>query len=275
MTVTSGEFAYFSSALDGFTIVDGDLVQVQLSKYTNLAQPKSTTGQLSAKAHYLPLYRSSRSDDSFLLPPGLTVISGGTAVGKSAFIADLGRILPMDSIARLNTVEPFDDFEEANQQWFSSADAALAEAVMIQTDSPGTLPVIDSLRAVLFEMSGNATSKGMVARFFTQITRVSNSLAAHGRTVLATVNPMESSTDFVAEFLARLSAALPCTIVLTDRSESSADVSYAGYTTSRDHVTKRRPVPFKTAFQKAGSSVFSREPTEFVFEQPAPLRTLN
>lgn len=196
-----------------------------------------------ARAFFLPLVSAGMNGD-FPLPPGLTVISGATAVGKSSFLRDVANSFGSheghDRLVRLSAVEPFDDPADIGE-WYLDADDALAAAVASQMADDRVLPAIDSLRSVLFEMSGAATSKGMTARFFTQLTRVSNALASNGRTVLATVNPMNSETDFVTEFLGRLAAALPALIVLERRDGPG---QYRGYTVSRDPVTARRQVPF-------------------------------
>lgn len=224
----------------------GWLTGVDVSPVTSDDQPRGQPLRGSALSEAvrfnLPLSLRGRGN-AFRLPLGLTVISGGTAVGKSTFARSLQLAFDetqTDRLEVLNAVEPFDTDEMARWPWFASADDALAAAVAMQMDDARTLPVIDSLRSVLFEMVGAATDKGMVAKFFTQLTRVSNALAMNGRTVLATVNPMSTAPDVVEEFLRRMSAALPALIVLEGRTDSG----YAGYTTLRSAETNRAKIEF-------------------------------
>lgn len=73
--------------------------------------------------------------------------------------------------------------------------------------------------------------------FFTQLTRVSNQLARAGLTVIATVNPMNEESDFVASFLSKLSSSVPCTILLE---EATREGRYAGSFSSRPFREPRR-----------------------------------
>lgn len=213
-----------------------------LRKSSVVAPLVHPTGSREPIAHTLALNVRGLTS-GIILPPGLTVITGATAVGKSTLVRQLAAASPTNrEVIHINATEPFDD-PSSELAWFASVDAALVYAIERQIADPSVLPVIDSLRAMLFEMSGAATSKGMVARFFTQITRVSNALAANGLTVLATVNPMESSPEFVSEFINRLSAALPATIVVTGRTGGGRRRVAEGYIVMRG-FNEREATPF-------------------------------
>jgi len=119
------------------------------------------------------------------LPLGLTIISGNTAVGKSTFLRALAMRMDLN---RIICVEPHDTGEEIGEvNTFFSADAALAAAVKAAYTQPTQLTGIDSLRAPLFETTGAAGERGIIMPFFTQLTRVSNSLAQAGISVIATI----------------------------------------------------------------------------------------
>lgn len=180
-----------------------------------------------------------------VLPLGLTLVSGSTAVGKSTFVRALGTRMPL---RRLLTVEPFDTGEEIETlPAYSSIDTALAAAVSGSYSEPNVLYALDSLRATLFETSGAAGSKGMSMPFFTQITRVSNALALGGITVMATVNPMDEDPDYVKQFMSKLSASVPATILLDSMTRvGDKDASFSGSLQMRPNRAKL-PFTFNTA----------------------------
>lgn len=179
--------------------------------WTSPRRPKVSRGA----ALTIPIF-SNRADPWHKLPPGLCIVSGPTMAGKTRFLSALASDV---ALLRLQVCEPFDTPESVSSVVdFDNADSALVAAIVAQRRDPTLIPAIDSLRSVLFEMQGSATSKGMTARFFTQLTRVSNGLAAAGHTVLATINPMNPEADFVREFLDRLSAATSCLITIRSTS---------------------------------------------------------
>jgi hypothetical protein len=143
------------------------------------------------------------------LQPGITIISGATAAGKS------GMIRALNKVDRVITVEPPDGVEELESTYiFDDVDQAVLFAAR-STVKTGRLHAIDSLRAPLFEINGPAGSKGVIMPFFTAITRLSNSLARHGISMLATVNPMDDDPEYVRQFLNKLSASVPAYIDLS------------------------------------------------------------
>lgn len=230
-------------------------------------RPASGRGTAQARTFTLPL-ASGEFPGGLTLPLGLTLISGPTGVGKSALVADLSATFEaahsQDRVLRLCAVEPFDDPADAGRPWFDTCDDALIAAVGWQREDAHILPVIDSLRSTLFEMNGPATSKGMVAKFFTQLTRVSNRLAAAGHTVIATVNPMQTEKAAVDEFLQRLAAALPALVVVQSRTRTPGGAHYTGYTVTRDLVTERRPIPFHATLGTSVKPTVEIEPSEVV-----------
>jgi hypothetical protein len=184
--------------------------------------PKDATN----KQYTLPFRMGALS--SLHLPVGLSVISGPTALGKSSLI----RALP--DVNRILAVEPADSVDELKQlHSFGSVDAALLNAVLIGRES-GRLQCIDSLRAPLFEISGPAGKNGVIMPFFTMITRVSMSLAAHQITMLATVNPMDEDPQYVKAFLSKLSSAVPCFIELQSYSKTGNKEVFSGRVTTRN-----------------------------------------
>jgi len=183
-----------------------------------------------------------------VLPPGLTILSGVTAAGKSALLRALrtrvdGGVIPLD-ISR--AVEPYDDYD---RDWaggsYMSADGALIASVVsaMRADPNGGLPAIDSLRAPLFETNGAAGEKGIIMNFFPLVTRVHETLAAAGISVIATVNPMQSSSEFTTLFLEKLSASVSCFISLQSTEFVDGDLASASGTISMR--PKRQPIAFK------------------------------
>lgn len=142
------------------------------------------------------------------LPLGLTVISGDTGSGKSSLVRALEK--KNKKFERVISVEAYDSANEIeNVPTFDNATGALAYAISEQIKDPAKLVFIDSLRAPVFETNGPAGEKGVIMPFFTQLTRVSNSLARQGRTVVAIVNPMNEGKEYVDSFLKKLSSGLP------------------------------------------------------------------
>lgn len=171
------------------------------------------------------------------LPPGLTIVSGPTAVGKSTFVRALTQVMPL---RRLLAVEPHDSGSELETlPTFSSIDSALVYAIGAAYSTPDDLYAIDSLRATLFETMGAAGSKGMSMQFFTQITRVSNSLAMAGISLMATVNPMDEDPEYVKQFMSKLSASVPATILLESVERlGNGGASFTGSIQMRPNRTK-------------------------------------
>jgi hypothetical protein len=160
------------------------------------------------KQQYTLPFKLSDGTTGFPMPHGITVITGGTAEGKSSLVRQLG-------IPRLLAVEPPDDEEELlNIRLFEEFDHALLVAVLRSFKNPGQVQAIDSLRGPLFEISGAAGPKGISMPFFTQVTRVSNALARHGLSVLVPVNPLHGDPEYVNAFISMLSSAVPAMITL-------------------------------------------------------------
>lgn len=164
----------------------------------------------------LPISVGGRSD--IALHPGLFIISGGTAVGKSLFIRKLAEVVELHPI---NVVEPYDSYEQMRDE---PAFVSVDHAIGVVLQHPNALCVLDSLRAPLYELEGAAGPKGITASFFTALTRLSNTLAQSGITLIATVNPMISDSDYVAEFHQKLSASVPGYIWLETLTRSGGDV---------------------------------------------------
>jgi hypothetical protein len=165
------------------------------------------------------------------LPLGLTVIIGGTAAGKSSLV----RKLP--SAKRYLVVEPPDNQDELdNLPMFNDIDEALLFGAFEAFNS-STLIVLDSLRAAAFETEGPAGDKGIIMPFFTSLTRVSNSLAMHGISMIATVNPLQSDPLYVKAFTEKVSSAVPAFIIV----ESVNQGIFTGTVADR---TQRQPLPF-------------------------------
>jgi hypothetical protein len=194
------------------------------------------------------------------LNPGLTVVSGSTAVGKSTLVRALG-------VKRLPTVEVQDNINELSEHiYFDSIDQAVLVAAR-DTVNSGELHCIDSLRAALFEINGPAGSKGVIMPFFSALTRLSNSLARNGIAMLATVNPMDDDPEYIRQFLGKLSASVPCFIDLRSLDISRAGsgiLKFSGTITSRE-IEGRITSPFTfSTEQEAGVSS-----EEVSFKMPA------
>jgi len=204
---------------------------------SHLDEPRNLgRGDIEAIQHMLPITVGNKK--GITLPAGLIVVSGASAAGKSEFFRGIGRMI---TVNRVLAVEPPDDaWELENLPIFNSADAGLLSLVFSQLNGDKRLPVLDSLRESLFEINGPAGAKGIVNAFFTAITRVSNALAKNGLTVIASVNPMNKETDYVQEFLNKLSSAVPGFIVLESRLEDSRGLTFSGTVAFRPDRVPRR-----------------------------------
>jgi energy-coupling factor transporter ATP-binding protein EcfA2 len=190
-----------------YGVVDLKTGKISTEMIEPFVKPRLSPSSLSRYEHSLPFKVGNLK--SFRLPMGLTIISGATGVGKSTLL----RSLP--DVVRLLAVEPADDIDELQTiEMFDSVDHALMTAVVIASTT-NRLVAIDSLRAPLFETNGPAGAKGVIMPFFTKLTRVSNSLAQNGLTVLATVNPMDDDPVYTEAFLSKISSAVPAFIRLS------------------------------------------------------------
>jgi hypothetical protein len=136
------------------------------------------------------------------LPPGIIAVAGNTGAGKTSFLRACGARI-------IRCVEPSDFVDDA---WFTlDHDDALRVAVASSQGSVSPV-AIDSLRALVFETQGAAGERGMIMKFFTLLTRVSNMLERAGVSVLVTVNPLMSDAQTYALFLSRLRSSVPSTI---------------------------------------------------------------
>jgi energy-coupling factor transporter ATP-binding protein EcfA2 len=251
------ELALFESKYYGIVDLDsGDMYQRKTSFVSEPTYPdKGHTRKYIEST--LPI-RVGQSNEDLTLPFGLVVISGPTAVGKSSFV----RALP--GITRLLVVECPDSIEELKgTPIYASVDVALLAAAR-QTAEHGGLMALDSLRAPLFETDGPAGARGMIMAFFTQITRVSNTLARNGITIVATVNPMDDDPLFEKAFLSKLSASVPCFISLTPSSDPARGVFEGTVSTREERVPQRFSLD-----SRERRSVVSEE-VGFVMEFPEP-----
>lgn len=196
-----------------------------------------------------------------VLPFGLTVISGPTKIGKSRFLRALATSGQIDIF---NACESYDAPEDVlSTIAYRDADTALAAAVRTVMTGSQKIIAIDSLRAPLFETSGAAGSKGIIMPFFTNLTRVSNSLAAAGVTALATINPMHEAEDYQSLFLQMLAASTAGAIML----EKSSEHDFIGTIETRDRFSgalNRAPRKFRL-----GQMAKPAAPPTEVFLQPA------
>jgi hypothetical protein len=224
-------------------------------------QPRVNNPRKRAFKHSLPF--KVPGDDKVDLLPGLTVISGATAVGKSSILRDLApqvkRILAVEAPDTIGELEGKDALP-----MYDSVDAAIMAGAYVALRSK-TLIAIDSFRGPLFEINGAAGAKGVIMPFFTALTRVSNSLAKHGITMLATVNPMDDDPEYVRSFLSKVSSAVPCFIDL-----QAVDWRTATYSGTIQNRENRNPIPFTF-----GRGAVFEEATEVRFTPPAPEQILS
>lgn len=185
------------------------------------------------------------------LPFGLFVISGGSAVGKSDFLRSLGKVIPTH---RVLAVEPPDKDELTESYIYNSVDSALLHLVRDQLEGRTDLPVLDSFRESLFEINGPAGAKGIVNAFFTALTRLSNSLAFNGLTVVATVNPMNQDADYLKEFTSKLSSSVPGFMLLDSRTQVGNNITYTGRVSTRP-IRKEQIFSFSTNSTVTGEYV--------------------
>lgn len=184
------------------------------------------------------------------LPFGLTVLSGPTGGSKS----ELMNAVVKNSngrFERINLIEPHDSETEAfTVPTFMDPAGALGYALKTQVLRPTSLTIIDSLRAPLFNTKGSAAAKGVIMAFFTALTNISNTLAVQGRTVVATVNPMDDDPAYVELFLQKLVSSVPSAIIL----ESARDKQiYEGTISVRNNASEFHRVPRPFVFYAATS----------------------
>lgn len=177
------------------------------------------------------------------LPYGLQLIYAPTRGGKSTFSRALvERTDPKGAgrfFERLLVVEPFDSEEERGEvKCFQSVDDALVYATMrIYETGARCIPILDSLRAPLFETTGAAGDKGVINRFFINLTRLSNALAMNNLTMFATLNPMSDDDAQRARIEYYLNAGSGSIFTLM----GAADGVFSGNYVSRDKGNSRAP----------------------------------
>lgn len=208
---------------------------------------------VQARKASVSLSLSSSVDDTLQLPPGITVIFAATGVGKSSFVRGLAK--RSKRITLMTVVEPFDDPSEIKDSLaFDYIDDAIGHGLKLWSIDRSVVPVIDSLRSPLFEMTGPAADKGIINTFFTTLTRVSNGLASQGCTMIMTLNPMSDKPEQQALVETYLKASVPAVIRLND---SQGEVYRGSYTVRSFGDKYRRPIDFTalmTPRQKAGAS---------------------
>lgn len=195
---------------------------------------------VSARRVSVSLSLSSSVDDALQLPPGVTVIFAATGVGKSSFVRGLAK--RSKRITLMTVVEPFDDPSEIRDALaFDYIDDAIGHGLKLWSIDRSVVPIIDSLRSPLFEMTGPAADKGIINTFFTTLTRVSNGLASQGCTMIMTLNPMSDKAEQQALVETYLKASVPAVIRLND---SQGDVYRGSYTVRSFGDKYRRPIDF-------------------------------
>lgn len=209
-----------------------------------------------------------------VLPLGLTVVSGGTKAGKTLFIKALAA---RTQVSRVMAVEPFDTDDEviAGVPCYNSVDAAVSVLLMDRLTGSTSLPVLDSLRESLYEISGAAGSKGVTNAFFTALTRVSNALAKADQSVVAIVNPMHTDSDYVKEFHNKLSSAVPALIwIESNEVTGEGEAKIADLTVIVRGTFSSRPKRVEHAFKfdssemmRYDSAVWAEEVTGLSFAQ--------
>lgn len=192
------------------------------------------------------------------LPLGITAMVGQTGSGKSTLIRYLAEHkLP---IVRYLTVEAFDSAVEVETLYpYDEADHALAAHLMAVVNArkraqPVPFGALDSLRAPVYETTGSAGGKGVIKRFFTQLTRVSNALAVNGVSLLVTINPLEDGDAAFADgFIKMLKSAVPAVINLSQATEEGWSGEYTVRESSSD--TNRQAIAFRIRRDTPSSSV--------------------
>jgi len=232
------DLAMFSSARDYITMTEKGVFSIR-EKKSVLDEPvrRVNVGELTATKQFTLPLQVGNMRDGWIVPFGLNIITGGTGAGKSSFARALHRLMKTD---RVLAVEPADDnFELENLPIRYSADSALAYLISNAVRGGDRLPILDSLRAPLFEISGSAADKGIINAFFTRVTNVSNSLATNGLTVLATINPLSQEADFLKAFMPRLTSSVPSYIMLESRTETSQGETFTGKIAQRPDRKER------------------------------------
>lgn len=167
--------------------------------------------------------------DVIKIVPGLIVLVGDTAAGKSTF---LDQVEGPDVIIRL--AEPFERFEFGTRSENSlygvsisgaSVEHALASALLIAVS--GYSVSIDGLRSLIYDLGGAAMSGGMSASLFDAITTLNNLFAAVDAHAVASVNPMMKDYEDTMRLYHRLAASCAAAVYF-DKSHN-AEASWRSF----------------------------------------------
>lgn len=213
----------------------------------NLVIPWRRTGRPTTQAALSPIELVDREIE---LPTGLTVLMAGPGVGKSKEAYNLAARLSEDRqhlVSLLSIAEPLPLAEFYPSEGYGNADAQDDLLTFFEGDtytemfcrvlthmlgryhqflkdddslSPNDLGapilIIDSLRAALYEVQGAAGDKGMIMRFFADLTRFSNLAGRLGVHVIATINPLQEDAQLIDLILSRLHGATQAVVSVTD-----------------------------------------------------------
>lgn len=143
--------------------------------------------------------------------PGATVVLGDMMSGKTYYLRKSANV---DFLIRYG--EPFEDVDlDPRVIGVSSVNEVLEVSLILA--AAGFRVGIDSLRHLVYNLTGAAMEGGMSASLFDVITSLNNIFAAYGVNVMVGINPMLSEPDKAERLFRRIGASCVGVIWLDNR----------------------------------------------------------
>lgn len=176
------------------------------------------------------------------LMPGVTVLLGDTGSGKTFYVRN---VLHPDLTLRFS--EPLEPIDGENQVVTMNSLLTTLETAIVYS-ALGLTVAIDSLRMLVYSLSGAAMEGGMSAALFDTITTLNNLFASVGGNVAVVVNPLLSDPTKADRLFTRIAASCAGAIHLRDREVADATFRLSSgrelHSQSAPGVTKRASADF-------------------------------
>lgn len=141
----------------------------------------------------------SASGRVLTLNPGLHLAVARTGIGKTSLLKQLCALEP-DTFQYINLLEPFNDETERVQQivTYDLEEAIKTCDILV---AGGVVPVLDSLRVLVYTSTGATGKRGVNMSMFIYLSALSNALARAGGAMIAAINPLIDEADDYEFFL--------------------------------------------------------------------------
>lgn len=203
--------------------------------------------------------------------PGVAYVLGDTGAGKTFFLRHAKAI---DFIVRFG--EPFEDIDLdpisiPSHSFFNAFTSAIILSIL------GYRVAVDSLRSLVYGLSGNPMEGGMVAALFDVCTQVNNLVADLGCSIIMSINPMLSDPTKADRLYTRIGAAAAGAIHIVDHEEKASTFRLINGRTSSNlsqglKVDSGTKDPHAADFEHQ-EGVGTMVPMDRVRENPQPTRT--